>query len=616
MAVKTFNTRIKLKYDQNSNWKPADGTGLVLLQGEFGYDSTKKNFFIGDGTTASKNLKYVIGESIMADYVAAPTGITLTDSIADTDSLNIALAKLQKQVTEAAASAGVTNVTVDGASVVPQNSTVAALSTDSNSPYNASNNVLATIGTVDAAIDALDVAAITGTAGQTITSISETNGKITATYSNISITSSQISDLANTYSSTGTVAITGTGVAAALATLDASTVATAVTANAANGTGTTVTIKGVKEDDGIISQGEGTNTFTIGDGALKLSGYGATSNDSIPTVAATDVFSANDTDDSTIALGNGFVLDATNKTIGIRTNQAVAANNNIATMNDIASLSGAMHYGGAMASDSDWPSSTTPGDTWIVETGFTHGTTALEAGDMVVFGENGSYNVVQSNMTLGVGQGQVAANSAALTSGKIVVASGTGIETSLYAVTDIASEAVGVSASNGTVTVSDTLTVGGTAQQAQSFTITGANGITASASGNAITVSHSTTTAASAAAVKVGNDQYGHVVLGSALESTDIAHSATIGTTAVTTVSGALGALETLAEGAVQEVKTLKTSDTAQSKVPSGEAIEGSGDIVLHDIAKTGNTDDLIQGLTILFDCGTATTITDTPANS
>ena len=205
MAVKTFNTRIKLKYDGHDNWKPTSSEGLVLLQGEFGYDSTKKNFFIGDGTTYSKDLKYVIGESIMADYVAAPIDaneepITLTNPIANTDSLNIALAKLQKQVDDAAASAGVTNVTVDGTSIVPANSTVAALSTDANSLYNASTNKLATVGTVTNAINALGVpvegtGAITGMGpGKTIATLTETGGKIAATFQNISITASQIRD--------------------------------------------------------------------------------------------------------------------------------------------------------------------------------------------------------------------------------------------------------------------------------------------------------------------------------------------------------------------------------------------------------------------------------------
>lgn len=72
-------------------------------------------------------------------------------------------------------------------------------------------------------IQALDA---TGTAtfgaGKTISAWSETDGIVSITSQDISITSSQISDKTNTYSPTGTVAVTGTAVAAALGTLDAS----------------------------------------------------------------------------------------------------------------------------------------------------------------------------------------------------------------------------------------------------------------------------------------------------------------------------------------------------------------------------------------------------------
>jgi len=45
------------------------------------------------------------------------------------------------------------------------------------------------------AINALDVTAITGTQAKTITSISETDGKIAATYQNIAIAESQVTNL-------------------------------------------------------------------------------------------------------------------------------------------------------------------------------------------------------------------------------------------------------------------------------------------------------------------------------------------------------------------------------------------------------------------------------------
>jgi len=94
-------------------------------------------------------------------------------------------------------------------------------------------------------IQALDA---TGTttfgAGKTISAWSETDGIVSITSQNISITSSQISDKTNTYSSTGTVAVTGTAVAAALGTLDV----TGTTTFGAN-----KTISAWSETDGKIS---------------------------------------------------------------------------------------------------------------------------------------------------------------------------------------------------------------------------------------------------------------------------------------------------------------------------------------------------------------------------
>ena len=81
---------------------------------------------------------------------------------------------------------------------VPSNAVFTDTTYNFADSYNASSNKGATVATVTNAINNLDVTAITGTTGQTITSISETNGKISATYSNISITKSQISDFPST----------------------------------------------------------------------------------------------------------------------------------------------------------------------------------------------------------------------------------------------------------------------------------------------------------------------------------------------------------------------------------------------------------------------------------
>lgn len=61
--------------------------------------------------------------------------------------------------------------------------------------YSASTNKAATVSTVTNAIAALDVSAIAGAASKTLTSISETDGKISATYSNIAIAESQVTNL-------------------------------------------------------------------------------------------------------------------------------------------------------------------------------------------------------------------------------------------------------------------------------------------------------------------------------------------------------------------------------------------------------------------------------------
>ena len=79
--------------------------------------------------------------------------------------------------------------------------------------YNSSTNKAATVQTVTSAINNLDVSAITGTAAQTITSISETNGKISATYSSISIAPSQINDaIPNSKLANSSISIAGTSV--------------------------------------------------------------------------------------------------------------------------------------------------------------------------------------------------------------------------------------------------------------------------------------------------------------------------------------------------------------------------------------------------------------------
>ena len=66
--------------------------------------------------------------------------------------------------------------------------------------YNASTNKGATVATVANAINALDVSDISGFgAGKTLATLKEENGKISATFQNISITKSQVSDFSHSH---------------------------------------------------------------------------------------------------------------------------------------------------------------------------------------------------------------------------------------------------------------------------------------------------------------------------------------------------------------------------------------------------------------------------------
>ena len=208
-----------------------------------------------------------------------------------------------------------------------------------------------------------------------------------------------------------------------IATLDAEAFQTVTKSK--NGDNIVLTFNGIKEVDGIISQGvtENAETFTVGDAKLKIQ---------IGSAAASDVFSANAQSDSTIKLDE-FVFRKNGDVISVITPTAVSKSNKLVTQQDIANLAGAMQYKGSIASDTQWPANENvkAGDVYIVTTSFTHSgeSNPFEVGDMIVFNGATNYNVIQSNITLGTGSGQIAANSAALSKDKIVVASENGIET-------------------------------------------------------------------------------------------------------------------------------------------------------------------------------------------
>ena len=197
-----------------------------------------------------------------------------------------------------------------------------------------------------------------------------------------------------------------------------------------NGGNTLLTFNGVKEENGVIAQGDGATTFTVGDAKLNIQ---IGSNEA----GAFEVFSANAQSNGVIKLDENVFRKNDNNVISVITKTAVASDNKLVTEKDIASLGGAMHYKGALtgaqSGDGSWPSTVAAGDVYIVTTSFTHSgeSNPFEVGDMIVFNSTlaSDYKVIQSNLTLGTGPGQIAKNDITLTNGNMVVATGTGIKT-------------------------------------------------------------------------------------------------------------------------------------------------------------------------------------------
>ena len=192
-------------------------------------------------------------------------------------------------------------------------------------------------------------------------------------------------------------------------------------------TNTTLTFKGVKEENGKIVEGNGTDTFIVGDAKLKIQ---------IGSATATNVFSANAQSDSTIKL-DGNVFKKNEDVISVITKTAVTSTNKLITEQDIADLPSAMQYKGAITSDNsstpdNWPRTVAAGDVYIATGDFEKEGQVIESGDMIVFNtdnDNSNFTVVQSNITLGTGAGQIAKNDGDLVDGKLVVATQNGIKT-------------------------------------------------------------------------------------------------------------------------------------------------------------------------------------------
>ena len=300
-------------------------------------------------------------------------------------------------------------------------------------------------GTINAAIDAkiqgLDV---DGYAQATITTNTPTEGEPNSTLTisgikevdgKIAIDNDQKLEVAidGGYDKTNNKIATQKTVKNAIEGLNTTETIQAVTTAPAEGNtaNTVLTFKGVKESNGVILQGDGATTFTVGDAKLKIQ---------IGSSTATDVFSANAQADSTIKL-DGLVFKKDGDVISVITPTAVSESNKLVTQQDVANLAGAMHYKGTVSSLQEFENKLTDSDaeeagdvyiaTGIPEGSFTDNKgNVIENGDMIVFNSASEYKVVQSNITLGIKSGQIAKNDGDLSpENNVVVATSAGIKT-------------------------------------------------------------------------------------------------------------------------------------------------------------------------------------------
>jgi len=424
--------------------------------------------------------------------------------------------------------------TISGETGTPAHTIVGVVRNDGTNKY---FEVLANYDMLTSQFDSLDVpgyeqAYITignGTSTLTVQGIQETDGLISA-----AATQGLTINIDGEYKDIDNKIATQSTVTNAVEALNGS----ATIASESNGV---VTLKvGVQEVQGIISNDANTditlakvaktgaaadvsiadsnNLFTatnVEDALAEVQGNVQTVQGNLETVAASikdgaitwndgtidvNVFSANTNTNLTLRQ-HDFVYDSNE--LGVNVQTATSATNKIATMADIASLTGAMHYKGGVTEYPTPTADTKAGDTYIVTQRFEHPAQSgnwYEVGDMLVAtadGTSATYTVVQSNLTLGMGTGEVAANQTALTVNQIVVAGSTGVQTTGYtfdaestagnttigsdstnaqvptsknvydAIQDLAVNSVSETVGVGTVTdgasITDTLTVDGTA---------------------------------------------------------------------------------------------------------------------------------------------------------
>lgn len=541
--------------------------------------------------TELDNIETAIGNVDGSD--AGWQGYTQTNYLNSATSLSDADKKLDTQIkslsdTVSGLTTGVSDVQINTTSI--KSNGVADIKVDGT--YDSSTNQIATKSTVTNAIGALDVpstgeGAITGMgAGKTIATLTETDGKVSATFQDISINGSQVS---------GLTGYSVSGVSGDVSSSDSLITALEKIEAKANNAGVTTFggETGAITLGSYLTMGTGNSDHQLSVTNVDTAGTSTTDTDlatvkTVSTAVSTAINGLDTSNDVAVASvdstnhtvtitgsvkeTDGIIADGTANDVTLYFASEQSASNKIVTMAEIADLSGAMHFRSIIDSTS----------TTVIDAINTYyggqNIPAAEVGDVFVDSHTGKEYVVKSlpssgNLTSGnieefgsVNPQTTVASFAASTnttglavtpttastgaiSMTVDTASGYQIPTSaqLTKVDSIAVDTTNKSVTDGTNTLSNIVSDSDYAH----ITVT-----STSVSDGTNTFSkyvHPTTTAASAAAVKVGNDSNGHVVLGDALAGSDISYT-NQNMTGITTVAGALDSLQSTSGSALQSI--------------------------------------------------------------
>ena len=217
----------------------------TLLAGEEAYSSTKVGEFVtaDDRTVLNSTLTNVSYDGTNKKITTTTRGTTATDVV----SVATLLSDMDLNISQITNTAGKTLATIDeaGGKVSATFQDISILSSqvsDKSDAINSSGSTLATSKAVKDALESLDITQITNTAGKTVATIDEADGKVSATFQDISILSSQVSDKSDAINSSSATLATSKAVKDAIESLDI----TAITNTAGK------TVASITEADGKV----------------------------------------------------------------------------------------------------------------------------------------------------------------------------------------------------------------------------------------------------------------------------------------------------------------------------------------------------------------------------